>query len=52
VYKGVEMEENSPDPEIRKRIFGRRRAKVKKTEPTPPAQPDQSPPESATPSAL
>ena len=52
VYKCVEMEENSPDPEIWKRIFGRRRAKVKKTEPTPPAQPDQSPPESATPSAL
>ena len=51
VYKGVEMEENSPDPEIRKRIFGRRRAKPKKqipAEPVPPA----GPPESATPSAL
>ncbi len=52
VYKGVEMEENSPDPAIRKRVSGRRRAKPKKTTPAPPAEPDQSPPESATPNAL
>ncbi len=52
VYKGVEMEENSPDPKIRKRVFGRRPALPRQTTPTPPAEPDQSPPESTTPSAL
>ena len=51
VYKGVEMEENSPDPEVRKRVFGRRRAKTKKQIPPAPVPPAE-PPESATPSAL
>ncbi len=41
VYKGVEMEEESDDPEVRRKVFGRRRAKTKRSDQTKPAQSGQ-----------
>ncbi len=55
VYKGVAMEEESDDPEVRKKLFGRRRAKSEPEEQpapkeqsvTPPADPGKTSPASA-----
>ena len=54
VYKGVAMEEESDEPEVRKRVFGRRRAKPKgQSQPASAesAEAEDAPPETTKPDA-
>ena len=54
VYKGVAMEEESDEPEVRKRVFGRRRAKPKgQSQPASEesAEVEDAPPETTRPDA-